>query len=929
MNADIFRTDESNGRESSWPLLPLLLGGWVCLGLALAWLAWNAYHAYHVDNLSHARQIRAGALHGVIVHLDDASMMAARMAAVTGEQRWEERYQQVATAWADALQEAQEFMPPESRAAVMSLTAAAQRTAAIEKQALALMRQDRAEAARDVLFGQEYEEQRQLVVHSIQTFFHELKAHYATISAVQRARLLWSVVAMAVTLAAWLSLWQAHTRRRHHQRILSTMARGERERIEKALRESEAHYWELFENACDFVYTCDMQRRFTSINKAGERLLGYSRDEFIGMSIAKIISPESLERSQQMRFQKEMGAAWTTYEVEFLTKDKRLVPIEVSTRIIYKDGKAVGVQGIGRDVTERKLAEEALKQARDELEIRVAQRTADLRRSNEKLLLENAERRQAEAALRVAKEAAEVANRAKSEFLATVSHELRTPMNGICGMTGLLLDTALDSEQRDYAEMVRKCSNDLLTVINGILDFARIEAGKLALNVVDFELRPVIEDVLESFAEAAHKKGLEIIAPIYADVPHWVAGDPGRLRQVLVNLVGNAVKFTDKGEVAVSVTCIETNATETVLHFTIVDTGIGIPTEAQKKLFQAFSQVDGSTTRKYGGTGLGLVISKRLVTMMHGDIGMENTPGQGSTFWFTVRFPVCTTARHVVPARALHGLRTLVVDDNATNRTFLESLLSAWGVDVNCAADGPSTLTHLQVACHEAWPYDVVLLDSQMPDIDGMTLARTIKADPILAPVPLILLTPLGQHTSRIEDLCGVFAGYLTKPVRQSLLYECLVAVQERPWTAQSGISTSPAETPPPLGARVLVVEDNLDNQKVLVHMLEHYGCQVDVAGNGREAVHAAGQIAYDCLFMDCQMPDMDGYTATAMIRQRELQTGQRVPIIALTASAMPRDRERCLAAGMDDYLSKPAQVQDLVTMLRKWTSFPAHALVH
>jgi PAS domain S-box-containing protein len=707
------------------------------------------------------------------------------------------------------------------------------------------------------------------------------------------------------------------------------MKRGERERNEIALRESEAHYWELFENASDFVYTADMQGRLTSTNKAGERLLGYSREEFAVINLADIITPESLERSRQMRISKETGTAWTTYEVELITKDNRHLPLEVSTRLIYKDGKPVGVQGIGRDVTERKLAEEALKQARDELEVRVAQRTADLRRSNEKLLLENAERRQAEAALRVAKEAAEVANRAKSEFLATVSHELRTPMNGICGMTGLLLDTALDSEQREYADIVRKCSDDLLTIINDILDFARIEAGKLALNVVDFELRPVIEDVLESLAEAAHKKGLEIIAPIYADVPHWVAGDPGRLRQVLVNLVGNAVKFTDKGEVAVSVTCVETNPTATMLYFAVSDTGIGIPAEAQKKLFQAFSQVDGSTTRKYGGTGLGLAISKRLVTMMNGDIGMESTPGQGSTFWFAVRFPMCTPARHMVSAHTLHGLRILVADDNATNRTFLESLLSAWGADIDCAADGPSTLTHLQIACRGVCPYDVVLLDSQMPDTDGMTLARTIQADPILAPVPLILLTPLGQRASRVKNLCEVFAGYLTKPVRQSLLYECLVAVQERPWMAQLGTSTSSTETHLQLGAKVLVVEDNLDNQKVLVRMLERYGCRVDVAGNGREAVHAAGQIAYDCLFMDCQMPDIDGYTATAMIRQREIQIGQRVPIIALTASAMPSDRERCLAAGMDDYLSKPAKAQDLVIMLRKWTSFPPHALVH
>src|SRR5215471_6806468 len=738
-----------------------------------------------------------------------------------------------------------------------------------------------------------------------------------------------SFVTTAVILAACLGMWHTLICRRHYQHLLSSMQRSERARTERVLQESAAHYWDLFENASDFIYTIDMQRRFTSTNKAAERFLGYIRDELVGMDITNIATPESIARSRQMRLCKERGLAWTTYEVELITKAKCHVPIEVSTRLIYRDGEPVGIQGIGRDITERKLAEEALKQARDELELRVAQRTADLRRSNEKLLLENAERRQAEAALRVAKEAAEVANRVKSAFLATVSHELRTPMNGICGMTGLLLDTALDSEQREYAEIVRKCSDDLLVIINDILDFARIEAGKLALNVVDFELRPMIEDVLESLAESAHKKGLEIIAPIYADVPYWVAGDPGRLRQVLVNLVGNAMKFTDQGEVAVSVTCVETNATETMLYFAIRDTGIGISAEAQKKLFQAFSQVDGSTTRKYGGTGLGLVISKRLVTMMNGDIGVESTSGQGSTFWFTARFPVCMTARHVSPARALQGLRALVVDDNVTNRTFLESLLSAWGVDIDCAADGPSALTYLQRACRGSCLYDVVLLDSQMPDIDGIALARTIKADPILAPVPLIILTPLGQRASRVADLGEVFAGYLTKPVRQSLLYESLVAVQGYPWTAQASTATSPTATHLQLGAKVLVVEDNLASQNVLVRMLERYGCRVDVVGNGREAVHAAGKIAYDCLFMDCQMPDIDGYAATAMIRQREGQTGQHVPIIALTASAMPSDRERCLAAGMDDYLSKPAKAQDLVTMLRKWTLFSAYALVH
>ena len=440
------------------------------------------------------------------------------------------------------------------------------------------------------------------------------------------------------------------------QRTAELQRSNEQLHLEIAERQrAEAHYWELFENASDLVYTIDMQGHLTSINKAGERMLGYSRDEVIGRELAKIVSPESLIRSRQMRDTKEAGAAWTTYEVELITKDNRHVPLEVSSRFIYRDAKPIGIQGIGRDVTERKQAEEALKQARDELEMRVAQRTAELQYTNEQLHLEIDERRQAEAALHIAKDAAEVANRAKSEFLATITHELRTPMNGICGMTGLLLDTVLDDEQREYAETVRKCSDDLLALINDMLNFSQIETGQCALNIVEFELRIVVEDVLASLTEAAHKKGLAMTASIHSDVPQCVAGDPGRLLQVLLILVGNAVKFTETGDVMVSVTRVEDNATEIVVYFAVTDTGIGIPAEAHGKLFQVFSQVDGSSTRKYGGTGLGLAIAKRLVTMMDGEIGVESTLGQGSTFWFTVRFSVCATTSDAAPARPVYG----------------------------------------------------------------------------------------------------------------------------------------------------------------------------------------------------------------------------------------------------------------------------------
>jgi PAS domain S-box-containing protein len=742
----------------------------------------------------------------------DEALMAARMAAVTGDQRWEERYQHVATIWADALHKAQELGPMVSHVDLMSVAAAAKRIGGIERQAFALVQQGHAEAAHDVLSGQEYEAQRRLVVQGIQEFLNEISTQFNTMYRAQHIKLIWSFIATMVTLATSLGIGQALACRRHHRRLLSSITRSEHEPPEVALPKNEAHYWELFENASDFVYTCDMhgyltsankagarllgyardelpgicladlmppdslahsrqkritkeagtawttyevevstkdnlrvplevstrfiyrdgaaigvqgigrdvterkqaeavlqkvrdelemrvaqrtaelqhineqlhleiaerrqaeehywelfenasdlvytvdmQGHLTSLNKAGERMLGYSRDEVVGRELAVIVSTESLKRSRQMRESKETGTDWTTYEVEVITKDKRRVPLEVSTRLICRNGKPFGIQGIGRDVTERKQAEEALKHARDELEMRVAQRTAELQRINEQLHLEITERLQVEAALRIAKDAAEVANRAKSEFLATITHELRTPMNGICGMTGLLLDTALDDEQREYAETVQKCSDDLLTLINDMLNFSQIETSKCALNIVEFELRIVVEDVIESLAEAAHKKDLAMTASIQNDVPHCVAGDPGRLRQVLLILVGNAVKFTETGEVVVSIMRVEANATETVVHFAITDTGIGIPAEAHGKLFQVFSQVDGSSTRKYGGTGLGLAIAKRLVTMMDGDIGVESTLGQGSTFWFTIRFSVCATTSDTAPARPVYG----------------------------------------------------------------------------------------------------------------------------------------------------------------------------------------------------------------------------------------------------------------------------------
>lgn len=644
----------------------------------------------------------------------------------------------------------------------------------------------------------------------------------------------------------------------------------------------------VVEQSSEAIWTRSITGRISSWNAGAQALFGYSTAEVVGrvMRFEEITLEQENAQVERLRNLEKFS-----YEIKALTKSGVVLELQASVApLVNEAGLCAGVITVARDITERNRSDEALRTART---------------------------------------AAESANVAKSAFLARMSHEIRTPMNGVLGMTELLLETDLTSTQRKYAETVQRSGTNLLGIINDVLDFSKIEAGKLELEHIPFDVRRTLEDVVDMLSARAQAKGLELACSVPANLPAGVLGDPLRVGQVLTNLAGNAIKFTGQGSVLIAVRVIKQKADKVTLRFDVKDTGMGISEEAQARIFEEFSQADGSTTRQHGGSGLGLAISRQLVEMMGGGLRVESELGKGSNFWFTVMLDTVAGAAAVDSANqlasTLAGVRTLIVESNAVSRGVLQAQIDGWGMTVRVADSLDHASQLLRHAVSRGVPFDLAIFDLGFAGNDPLTLASAIKADRKLSHIKLVLLAPAGNHASVRDARAAGLDACLVKPVRQSYLLDTLVNVMRGDLQPDEAQVVRDAATPIGTGASVLLVEDNIVNQAVAMGILNKLlGCKVTLAKNGVEAVEAERDATFDIILMDCHMPEMDGFEASRRIRLRELQTGKRTPIVALTANAMAQDRDDCLNAGMDDHLGKPFTRQQMADKLKQWLPLKA-----